>query len=626
MTYLKKNGWARKTGLVLVDMLLVSAALYLALVLRYECGWNPEFSNTFRQIPILLCIYCAALIIGGFYDILWRYAGISEALRLGVISLIACAISIGLDLLLKWSISRAALCIHALLAALLIVGSRILWRLVTSKMHAHDEVAKGHRAGPRLMIVGAGMAGSYVLNMCRNDIALGQPVLFVDDDAQKLRQRVQGVRVMGKIADIPKLAKQFEIQEILIAIPSLRGDALNRVVRICQETGCRVRISSRIQSSSDACRPENLYVRELNISDFLSRDEVQLDTRNISDYLSGKTVLVTGGGGSIGSELCRQICHYAPKQLIVFDFYENCAYELECELKQKYGPDCPVLVLIGSVRDRERLEEVFAAYQPQVVFHAAAHKHVPLMEDSPAEAVKNNIFGTMNVLETADKYHVERFVLLSTDKAVNPTNVMGATKRITEMLVQYYAQKTGMKCMAVRFGNVLGSHGSVIPLFEKQIKAGGPVTVTHPDIIRYFMTIPEAAQLVLQAGGIAISGSIFVLDMGEPVRIEDLAKQLIRFYGYEPGVNMDIVHTGLRPGEKLYEELLMDDEKNAMARTSHDKIMIAPPIEQDAEQFALQLATLRAASEFNDDRVVSVLHVMVPTFVAPDAEEGKAVS
>ena len=305
----------------------------------------------------------------------------------------------------------------------------------------------------------------------------------------------------------------------------------------------------------------------------------------------------------------------------MFDFYENCAYELECELKQRFGRDCPVRVLIGSVRDRQRLDEVMDECKPQVLFHAAAHKHVPLMEDSPAEAVKNNVFGTRNTLESAAAHGVDRFVLLSTDKAVNPTNIMGATKRVTEMLVQYYAGKSEMKCMAVRFGNVLGSHGSVIPLFERQIREGGPVTVTHPDIIRYFMTIPEAAQLVLQAGSIARSGSICVLDMGEPVRIDDLARQLIRFYGYEPNVNMDIVYTGLRPGEKLYEELLTDRERDRMERTAHEKIMIAPVAEQDDAVFQRQLAALLTAAERNDGGVSAALAAMVPGFLA-ESEAG----
>ena len=341
---------------------------------------------------------------------------------------------------------------------------------------------------------------------------------------------------------------------------------------------------------------------------------MHLDTEEIHKYLTDKVVLVTGGGGSIGSELCRQIIRYRPKQLLIFDIYENCAYELEMELRNKIGRDLPIVTLVGSIRDKHRLDEVMDIYHPQVVFHAAAHKHVPLMEISPAEAVKNNVLGTKNLLTSASTHGVERFVQLSTDKAVNPTNVMGCTKRICEMLIQTFAQNTTMKCMAVRFGNVLGSHGSVIPLFESQIREGGPVTITHPDITRYFMTIPEAAQLVLEAGALARSGSIYVLDMGQPVKIMELAEKMIRFYGYEPGVNMEIRVTGLRPGEKLYEELMMDTEADKMQRTDHNKIFVAPPLQIDLGVFYQQLLQLEEAAEHNDDKVVTQLQNIVPTY------------
>ena len=378
-------------------------------------------------------------------------------------------------------------------------------------------------------------------------------------------------------------------------------------------THCKVQILSDPQSVGTAGAPAHAF-RELNTADFLSRDEVTLDTEQISGYLKDKVVLVTGGGGSIGSELCRQVMRFCPARLLIFDIYENCAYELQMELQRKYGREAPIEVLIGSIRDKKRLDEVFETYHPQVVFHAAAHKHVPLMEVSPAEAVKNNVMGTKNLLASASEHGVERLVQLSTDKAVNPTSVMGCTKRLCEMLIQTFARYTEMKCVAVRFGNVLGSHGSVIPLFEAQIKQGGPVTLTDPNIERYFMTIPEAAQLVLQAGALAESGSIYVLDMGEPVKIIDLARQLIRFYGYEPGVNMEIKIVGLRPGEKLYEELMMDEEQDKMRRTQHNKIFVAPPRDIKLDQFYQELQELFAAAEHNDEGVVRQLQKMIPTF------------
>ena len=509
-------------------------------------------------------------------------------------------------------ISGAVLIFGAVFNTAAIAGVRFLWRFSRT---LHDACVNKPEDDTPLLIVGAGNAGAWAVNLCKNkNQSFGNPVCLVDDDLTKKGLRVQGVPVRGTISDIPELVRKYHIVEIVIAITTLKGDRLTEIINLCNSTHCRVRMLSDPQAVDENGNPVAAGFRELNTADFLSRDEIQLNNAQISEYLHDKVVLVTGGGGSIGSELCRQIMRYQPRRLLIFDIYENCAYELETELRNKYGAEAPVITLIGSIRDKARLDEVFETYHPSVVFHAAAHKHVPLMEISPAEAVKNNVFGTKNLLTSAAEHGVERFVQLSTDKAVNPTNVMGCTKRLCEMLIQSFASGTDMKCVAVRFGNVLGSHGSVIPLFEEQIKRGGPVTITHPDIVRYFMTITEAAQLVLQAGGLAKGGSIYVLDMGEPVKIMDLATRLIRFYGYEPGVNMQVKITGLRPGEKLYEELLMDAEQDKMLKTAHNKIFIAPPMDIDLEKFYTQLQELKVSAHHNDDAVVECLQEMVPSY------------
>ena len=611
------KGLPRRIALMLLDCGLIVVCYWLAVMLRFDSG------DAYRRVEIVramapmllyvLPIYMIVFWFGGLYEIMWEYAGMRDLARLTCLSGLATGMIMLFDLIYhNRPISGAVLIFGAVFNTAAIAGVRFLWRLVRT---VQDTKANKPEDDTPLLIVGAGNAGAWAVNLCKNkNQSFGNPVCLVDDDLTKKGLRVQGVPVRGTISDIPELVRKYHILEIVIAITTVKGDRLSEIINLCNSTHCRVRMLSDPQAVDENGNPVAAGFRELNTADFLSRDEIQLNNAQISEYLHDKVVLVTGGGGSIGSELCRQIMRYQPRRLLIFDIYENCAYELETELKNKYGPEAPVITLIGSIRDKARLDEVFDTYHPSVVFHAAAHKHVPLMEISPAEAVKNNVFGTKNLLTSAAEHGVERFVQLSTDKAVNPTNVMGCTKRLCEMLIQTFSRGTTMTCVAVRFGNVLGSHGSVIPLFEAQIKKGGPVTLTDPNIERYFMTIPEAAQLVLQAGALAESGSIYVLDMGEPVKIIDLAKQLIRFYGYEPGVNMEIKVVGLRPGEKLYEELMMDEEQDKMRRTEHNKIFVAPPKDIDLARFYTQLQDLSAAAAHNDEGVVKQLAEMIPTF------------
>jgi FlaA1/EpsC-like NDP-sugar epimerase len=605
----------RRGLLALLDSGLVAFSFYIGLLLRMDGEKDPStplraFAALYRNLPWMVAIYVVLFIIGGLYSILWKYAGIRDLFRLCLlVGVSSCFVLIG-NQMVHGVLYQSAIVISTTLIVMSVGGIRLAWRLFLNFPREEQR-----NPNTPLLIVGAGNAGAWAISLCKSKAAYGNPVVVVDDDPAKRNATIQGVPVRGTLEDIPGLCDQYGIREIIIAIPSLRGSRLSHVVDLCNATHCKVRVLNDPTAPDDMSAVGNNGFRELNAADFLSRDEVKLDTEGISAYLKDKVVMVTGGGGSIGSELCRQIMRFAPRQLLIFDIYENCAYELEMELKQKYGRSAPVLTLVGSIRDIDRLNEVFEQYKPSVVFHAAAHKHVPLMETSPAEAVKNNVIGTKNLLTSASEHGVERLVQLSTDKAVNPSSVMGCTKRICEMLIQCFAEHTKMRCVAVRFGNVLGSHGSVIPLFESQIRKGGPVTVTDPNIVRYFMTIPEAAQLVLQAGALAQSGSIYVLDMGKPVKIMDLARQLIRFYGYEPDVNMPIRVVGLRPGEKLYEELLMDEEQDKMRRTEHNKIYVAPPHSIDLANFYDRLQELfAAASAYEDEQIIHQLQAIVPNF------------
>ena len=572
----------------------------------------PEYARAALEfLPYYILASLVIFFLARMYSTMWSVAGVREALHVVAACGLASLVQIAGMMLLQLSVPRsfflvsfAALCAEEL-------GIRLSYRVVISLFGNHSK-----KAAKRIMIVGAGTSGSVILKeMTTSSLVNGCVVCFVDDDKNKAGKFLNGVPVAGNRNDIPRLAEEYKIDEIYIAIPSASARERKAIIEICRETGCQVKILPGIYQLING-EVSIAKLRNVEIEDLLGRDPIRVNLDEIMGYVSGKVVLVTGGGGSIGSELCRQVASHNPKQLIIFDIYENNAYDIQLELKEKY-PDLDLVVLIGSVRNTHRIETVFEKYRPDIVYHAAAHKHVPLMEDSPNEAIKNNVFGTYKTAKAADKYGTKRFVLISTDKAVNPTNIMGASKRMCEMVVQMMNARSKTDFVAVRFGNVLGSNGSVIPLFKKQIEQGGPVTVTHPDIIRYFMTIPEAVSLVLQAGAYAKGGEIFVLDMGEPMKILDLAKNLIRLSGYTPDVDIPIVFTGLRPGEKLYEELLMNEE--GMQDTPNKLIHIGKPIEFDMERFEGQLEELYVTANEDGDGIREDVMRIVGTYHPAEA-------
>lgn len=469
----------------------------------------------------------------------------------------------------------------------------------------------------RVLIIGAGCAGEMVVKELEKNPQLNKKaVAIIDDDITRIGDQVSGVDIVGTRNSILKIVKLYKIDEIIFSIANISKKGKKEIIDICKNTNCKIKTIPGIYEIIDG-KVDIKQVRYVDIEDLLGREPIEVDFNLMGSYIQDSTILVTGAGGSIGSELCRQIANIRPKKLIMLDNYENNLYSIQQELIRKYGDSIKMIAVVASIREQKRMEKIFDKYRPEVVFHAAAHKHVPLMENSPGEAIKNNIFGTLNVAMLSSKYNVKRFLLISTDKAVNPTNVMGATKRAAEMIIQSLNEESKTEFVAVRFGNVLGSNGSVIPLFKKQIEEGGPVTVTHPKIIRYFMTIEEAVGLVIQAGGMAKGGEIFVLDMGEPVKILDLAKNLIRLSGFEPDVDIKIVFTGLRPGEKLYEELLMSEE--GLLDTKHKKIFIGRPIDFDKNDLQKYLIELRnIVLEEDDELMEQAMKNLVPTFISPE--------
>jgi len=624
MTKIQKLGsLSRRIMLLALDAAFINIAFVLALQFRFDMQRVPTYVyyiNLYAEYawPVLTACGLGCFALCRLYSRLWEYAGVDE-----LISLVFCSgLCMGAMLVLNEILYRAGAMARlfprtvfpvAALLLILFAGGLRLMMILWGRM-ANPSAAGGH-ARRRVLVVGAGFAGAQVIReYISRRRATGRIVCVVDDDPAKANTRISGLKVTFGIDNIPELAEKHRVDDIIVAIPSATPDQMRRILGICTSTNCRVlMMPARKDVTEDSIHISNL--RDISINDLLSREEVRLDAEVIRRYITDSVVLVTGGGGSIGSELCRQIARFQPKQLVIFDIYENNAYELQSELRLRYGDTLSVQVLIGSVRDMARLEAVFSECRPDVVFHAAAHKHVPLMEDSPAEAIKNNVGGTLNVARCADEFGVKRFVMISTDKAVNPTNVMGASKRIAELCVQEMARRSKTQFMMVRFGNVLGSNGSVIPLFKSQIAAGGPVTVTHPEITRYFMTIPEAAQLVLQAGAAEETGKIYVLDMGTPVKMVDLARNLIRLAGYKPDEDIKITYIGLRPGEKLYEELMRPEEQAGMTRTAHEKIFVAPPTELDETVFDGQIRALLDTAHNDPAAIRDAIRSVVPEYV-----------
>lgn len=604
---MQKN--ARKFGLVLVDALSINLALIFSLLIKFDLSIPQQYIDHFPADSLVITVIQISVFSAfGLYRSLWEYAGIDEVLQILMATMTAAILSCGINLQFGNEFSYSIYVVSWILTCMTAGGARLSYRLLRRASRKWErEAGKVKRA----MIVGAGSAGSMIIKEMKNHPELNYiPVIAVDDDSRKQGKRINGVRVAGGRKSIGQLAEEYVIDDIIVAIPSASQKDTAELLRLCKDT--RRRLKKLPSISELLCEKVMLkQLQQVSIEDLLGRDEVKLEIEEISGYLRGEVVLVTGGGGSIGSELCRQIARFEPKKLIIFDIYENSAYDLQNELLHTYKGKLDMEVLIGSCRDRSRLKEVFERYMPGVIFHAAAHKHVPLMEGNPSEAIKNNVFGTLNTARRAVDYGAKKFILVSTDKAVNPTNIMGASKRLAEIIVQSMNRVSNTKFSAVRFGNVLGSNGSVIPLFNKQIMQGGPVTVTHPEIIRYFMTIPEAAKLVIQSGALAKGGEVYVLDMGEPVKIADLARDLIKLNGYEPDVDIKVEYTGLRPGEKLYEELLMAEE--GLEKTAHEKIFIGKQADMSFQEIIESIKALENSME-NDDMLRECMARLVPTY------------
>ncbi len=604
----------RRVVLIVYDILSVILASYLSLLIRYE--FQPSeipdyfYLPVMEVLPLTIAVTLAMFWLFRLYDSLWAFAGETELQNLVFANVAAAILNVGVLHLNRHDIQAVPKSYYFLYMFLMIsltFVSRFSYRFLRGVKHKNANRSNA----TNVMVIGAGEAGNIIVREILNSHYSTMSLkCLIDDSQDKWGKYIQGVKVVGGREQIPEAVEQYDIDEIIVAIPSLSRAQMKGILDICKETKCKMRTLPGIyQLVNGEVSVSKLH--DVEVEDLLGRDPVKVDLDSIIGYVQGKVVCVTGGGGSIGSELCRQIAGHHPRQLILIDIYENSAYDVQQELRRRY-PDLDLVVLIASVRNEKRINWIFDKYRPEIVYHAAAHKHVPLMEVSPCESIKNNVFGTFNTAMAAAACGTERFVMISTDKAVNPTNIMGASKRICEMIIQVFNRHYACNFVAVRFGNVLGSNGSVIPLFKKQIAAGGPVTVTDPNIIRYFMTIPEAVSLVLQAGAYARGGEIFILDMGEPVRILDLAENLIKLSGYKVGEDIKIVFTGLRPGEKLYEEMLMNEE--GMKDTANRQIHIGKPLEINEENFFVQLQRLKEAAYEESPAIREIVREIVPTY------------
>lgn len=600
----------RRIFLIILDCLMINVCAFMAILIRFDLSISSIPTHyldailayvPWNTIITILIFYCCRL-----YHSLWKYASIDEVTNVMIGCILAAAAQyIGIHVM-NLHVPRSYYPLSMVFLMVGVVGTRFIYRFLRLLSNRYHGVKKS-----RIMIIGAGEAANVIIReITVSQYVEGTVVCIIDDNRSKVGRYIQGVKIVGNRHKIVEAARKYEITDIIIAIPTAPRKEIRSILEICKETNCTLKILPGIYQLINEEVSVN-RLRTVEIEDLLGREPVRIDAREVSDFLRGKIVMVTGGGGSIGSELCRQIASFSPAKLIIVDIYENNAYFIQQELKNRY-PKIKLEVLIASVRNTNRMDQIFDKYRPEFVYHAAAHKHVPLMEDSPNEAIKNNVGGTLKLAKAADKYGVKRFIFISTDKAVNPTNIMGASKRICEMIIQSFNRRSQTEFVAVRFGNVLGSNGSVIPLFKQQIMNGGPVTVTHPDIIRYFMTIPEAVSLVLQAGVYAHGGEIFVLDMGEPVKIADLAKNLIKLSGFIPDKDIRIEYTGLRPGEKLYEELLMKEE--GLKETNNNRIFVGEPIIFDDDEFVEAVENLDCLAKQECKEIREEVKKLVPTY------------